>query len=280
MWYNTNQNPASGEEMIPRLVIIMILVAFINTVDTLAYGARLAGVRTRSPSLAMSLYNIVALASRTANLIQLPLVASIVDQSLQSGEGDTLLTSFRLLLLSNSAGVLLGILFLPLAVRAFTWGIVRMEKVHSVPLVIIGSLKAENIRKAGQVPFPGVRHLKGVSWRNLPSSFFISNPVLTAFYSVGVLASIYAGYLIPEFRLTASQLSGIVNGVATILLVIIVDPVSALLLDDALKGKRSENELKGAIILLTAGKFTGTLLAQFLLIPAARLIVAITQLIT
>lgn len=262
-----------------RLIIIMSLVAFINTVDTLAYGARLAGVRTRSPSLAMSLYNIAALASRTANLIQLPLVASIVDKHLRSGQGDALLTSFRFIIMANSAGVLLGIIFIPLAVKGFTWGIIRMEKVQSVPLVIFGFLKPENIRKAGQIPLPGVRHLRGVNWRDLPGSFFFSNPILTAFYSVGVLASIYAGYLIPEFRLTASQLSGIVNGVATILLVIVVDPVSALLQDDTLKGKRSENELKGAITLLAAGKFAGTLLAQFLLLPAAHVIVLITRLI-
>lgn len=265
--------------MTSRLIIIMVLVAFINAVDTLAYGARLAGVRTKSPSLAMSLYNIAALASRTANLIQLPLVASIVDKYLQSGQGGALLASFRLIIMANSAGVLLGILFIPLAVRGFTWGIIKMERVQSVPLVIFGSLKPQNIKKARQVPFPGVRHLKDINWRNLPSSFFFSNPILTAFYSVGVLASIYAGYLIPEFRLTASQLSGIVNGVATILLVIVVDPVSAVLQDDTLNGKRSENELKGAITLLAAGKFTGTLLAQFLLIPAAHFIVWITRLI-
>ena len=42
--------------------------------------------------------------------------------------------------------------------------------------------------------------------------------------TVGVVASLYAGYLNPEFRVTASQLSAVVNGFATILLFALIDP--------------------------------------------------------
>ncbi len=266
--------------MVLRLSIVMVLVAFINMIDTLAFGARLAGVRTHSPSLAMSLYNIVALAARTANLIQLPLVASIVDKSLQAGEGGSLLLIFRLIILANSLGTLVGILFLPLSVRAFTWGIAKMEKFHSVPVVVIEFLRPANIKKAAHVPLAGVRHLKHLQFSRIPHTFIFTNPILVSLYSVGVLASIYAGYLIPEYRLTASQLSGIINGIATILLVVIVDPISALILDDTLKGKREESELKSAIGLLAGGKFLGSLLAQILLVPAAQIIAFITRVIT
>jgi len=265
--------------MFLRLGVIIALVAFINTVDTLAYGARLAGVRTRSPSVAVSLFNIVALASRTANLIQLPLVASIVDKHLQAGEGGALLGIFRIILLSSTLGVLIGILFIPLAVRMFTWGIIKMEETQSVPVVIFGFLRPENIKKAVHIPLPGLRHLRILEWQNLPRTFIFSNPILVSIYSVGVLAAIYAGYLIPEYRLTASQLSGIINGVATILLVTIVDPVSALILDDTLKGKRSEGQLKAAIGFLAAGRLAGTLIAQALLLPAAHLIAFVTRII-
>ncbi|QNB48119.1 DUF2837 family protein [Thermanaerosceptrum fracticalcis] len=263
-----------------RLGVVMVLVAFINMIDTLAFGARLAGVRTHSPSLAMSLYNIVALTARTANLIQLPLVASIVDKSLQAGEGAPLLFVFRFIIFANSLGTLVGILFLPLSVRTFTWGIGKMEKFHSVPVVAIEFLRPANIKKAVHVPLASLRHLKSIEWSRIPLTFIFTNPILVSFYSVGVLASIYAGYLIPEYRLTASQLSGIINGIATVLLVVIVDPISALILDETLKGKREEAELKSAIGLLAGGKFLGTLLAQILLVPAAQIIAFITRVIT
>lgn len=262
-----------------RVGIIMSLVAFINMVDTLAYGARLAGVRTKSPSLAMSLYNIVALASRTANLIQLPLIASIVDRFLQTGEGNSLLLIFRLIILANTFGVLMGIIIMPLAVRVFTWGIIKMEKTHSVPVVMFNFLKPANLKKAKNIPLSGVRHFRILEWTSLPRTFILTNPVLIAFYSVGVLASIYAGYLIPEYRLTASQLSGIINGVATILLVTIVDPVSALIQDETLQGKRSESQLKSCIGFLSTGRLIGSLAAQALLVPAAYLITYITKLL-
>ena len=44
----------------------------------------------------------------------------------------------------------------------------------------------------------------------------LANCLAQALLTVGVLASLYAGYLNPEFRVTASQLSAVVNGVATI----------------------------------------------------------------
>lgn len=262
-----------------RVGIIMGLVAFINMVDTLAYGARLAGVRTKSPSLAMSLYNIVALAARTANLIQLPLVASIVDNYLQTGQGTSLLLIFRLIIIANSVGVLLGIIIMPIAVRFFTWGIIKMEKTHSIPVVMFNFFKPSNLKKAKNIPLSGVRHIKEMKLTSLPRTFIFTNPILIAFYSVGVLASIYAGYLIPEYRLTASQLSGIINGLATILLVIIVDPVSAIIQDETLQGKRSEAHLKSAVGFLATGRLIGSLAAQFLLVPSAYFIAYITKLI-
>lgn len=262
-----------------RLLVVMTLVAIINMIDTLAYGARLAGARTKSPSVAMSLYNIVALASRTANLIQLPLVASIVDKSLHIDQGGSLLSIFRLIILAESIGVLAGILFIPLAVRGFTWGIGKMESTHSIPLVVLQFLKPGNLKKAAAIPMAGLRHIKSLQWSELPYTFVLTNPILTAFYSVGVLAAIYAGFLIPEYRLTASQLSGIINGIATILLVTIVDPVSALILDETLNGRRNEGDLKSAIAFLSAGKFAGTVIAQLLLVPAAHVILLITRLI-
>jgi len=265
--------------MLLRLGVAMGLVAFINMVDTLAFGARLAGVRTRSPALAMSLFNIAALASRTANLVQLPLVASIVDNYLRTGAGMAPLLVFRCVLLASSLGVMLGILFIPLAVQAFSWGIVKMEKTRSVPVVVFGFFRSENIKKATHIPLAGRKHLRSMEWTSLPRTFIITNPLLAAVYSVGVLSALYAGYLIPDYRLTASQLSGIINGIATVLLVTVVDPVSAMIQDDALKGKRSENELKAAIGFLAAGKFVGTLLAQFLLLPAAKIIAVLTRLI-
>ena len=52
--------------------------------------------------------------------------------------------------------------------------------------------------------------------------------------TIGVLAASYASALAPQYARTAMTLSGVINGVGTLLLVLLVDPVSALITDQAL----------------------------------------------
>ena len=83
------------------------------------------------------------------------------------------------------------------------------------------------------------------------------------------VASLYAGYLNPEFRVTASQLSAVVNGFATILLFALIDPQISALTDDVVDGSVSEATFRRAMIWVSLSRLAGTLLAQALLVPAA-----------
>jgi hypothetical protein len=55
--------------------------------------------------------------------------------------------------------------------------------------------------------------------------------------TVEVLASLYAGYRNPEDRVTASQLSAIINGLATILRFALIDPQRSVMTDDVIEGR-------------------------------------------
>ena len=90
--------------------------------------------------------------------------------------------------------------------------------------------------------------------------------------AVGVVASLYAGYLAPEFRVTASQLSALINGFATILLFAFIDPQLSVMTDDAVEGSVGEADFRRAIALISLSRLAGTVLAQALLLPAALLI--------
>jgi hypothetical protein len=87
---------------------------------------------------------------------------------------------------------------------------------------------------------------------------------------VGVFASIYAGYLNPELRVTSSMLSSIVNGVATILMFVVIDPQLSVMTDDVVEGKVGEPRFRGTIVWLVGSRLAGTVLAQILLVPAAQ----------
>jgi hypothetical protein len=75
------------------------------------------------------------------------------------------------------------------------------------------------------------------------------------------------------------MLSGVINGVGTLLLVILIDPVSAVITDQALRGKRPASEISHIVVWQVTGRFIGTLLAQLLFLPAAILIVHLARLL-
>jgi hypothetical protein len=89
----------------------------------------------------------------------------------------------------------------------------------------------------------------------------------------------YASVLAPELARTTTTLSGGVNGVGTLLLVILIDPVSALITDQALRGKRPASEVSHIVIWQVTGRFIGTLLAQLLFFPAALLVVHLARML-
>ena len=103
------------------------------------------------------------------------------------------------------------------------------------------------------------------------------NVAAVALWTVGVFAALYAGYLKPEFRATASNLSSIVNGLATILMFVLIDPQLSVMTDDVVDGRMSEPCFRRAIVWLVGSRCAGTLVAQVLLVPAAALIAYLAE---
>lgn len=262
-----------------RVLVVMGLTLAIHAVDTMSYSVRVAGVQTGRLAVAFSLFNIIVLISRTANLIQAPIVGSLVDQAIAQRRSAILLGEFQLIILSATAGSILGALLIPAFVDLLGQGIKAVEGSGSVPRVLAKSLSPRRM-------FHVLRGLKLPRWEpvnlsleRLPRGVLLLNVLATAIYTIGVLAAIYAGALVPEYRLTASQLSGIINGLATILLTVVVDPVAALLTDQALAGSRPVTEVVAMVIWLVIGKVMGTLLGQVIFLPAASLVIFLTRLL-
>ena len=89
-----------------------------------------------------------------------------------------------------------------------------------------------------------------------------------------------AGALIPAYRVTATQLSGIVNGIATILFTLMVDPIAAHITDQAARGQRKEADVRTVVFYVVMGRVVGTLiLSQLLFVPGAFYIKAVTILV-
>ena len=103
--------------------------------------------------------------------------------------------------------------------------------------------------------------------------------LITAIYTIGVLSALFASLIAPERASTSIMASGLINGVATILLTIFIDPKISILADDVINQRGSYTNLKGASLMMVVSRLFGTILAQFLFIPGAEYIAWFTKFI-
>lgn len=262
--------------MVNQLIMVCVLTMIIHTAETLSYSVRYAGVKLNKIAVALSLTGIVVLVSRTANLIQAPTTATFIDYA-KMNPTFPVLEYLRFILLSASAGTVVAIALFPTFVNIFGRVISKLEVAGSLPKLItsvtIGQLK--NTRRYITKPSVGLSQFRVLG---IPKRFILLNIVVSAIYTVGVLASLYAAHLVPELSTTASQSSGIINGIATILLTIFIDPQLGLITDKALSDEDSRDQLGKIYTLMMCSRFAGTLLAQVMIVPAAYFISMIVQL--
>lgn len=256
--------------MVQNLIIISVLTMIIHMVETSSYALRLAGVRINKLAVALSLLGITVLVSRTANLIQAPMTAKFIDYSKTAVQFDVL-EYLRIILLAASLGTLLGILLFPTLVNLWQRVISRFEIAGSLPKLFLSVTVGQLKNTRHYIQRPSFR-LSGLRYLGIPKRFILLNVLVTAIYTVGVLSSLYAAHLVPELGTAASQSSGLINGIATILLTIFIDPQVGLITDKACNSELYKEKLGKIYVLLMISRFFGTLLAQFLLVPAAYLI--------
>jgi hypothetical protein len=221
--------------------------------------------------MSCALFNILVLVSRTSNSFLGPFLAKRIETRLANGGGERLLGDFRLVLLSAAIAVAVGIVLVPTAQRLFARAIGYFQRNRSTIQMILRSATPSGLRTMREaLSVPRTVHLsalakpRGVGWGVL-----LANVMAQALITVGVLASLYAGYLNPEFRVTASQLSAVVNGFATILLFALIDPQLSVMTDDVVDGHIPEALFRRTIVWISLSRLAGTLLAQALLVPSA-----------
>ncbi len=264
-----------------QLAIIICLTFLINLIGSLAYSVRIAGVRTRRIALSFSLFNILVLVSRTANSFQAPMLAKRVEHNLHAGATPAALMDFRWLVAAASLATIVGAVLTPTFQRLFTGAVGAFASYRSVPRLLLATISESGARNIGaSIALPASRNVSTLSrGSGLSVSVFAVNTAATAVWTVGVFAAIYAGYLEPSLRATSSNLSGVINGLATILLFVVVDPHLSMLTDDVAEGRVSEGHFRRTIVWLLSSRLAGTVLAQILLIPAAQFIVHVARVI-
>ncbi len=287
-----------------RLLIVAALTAVIHFINTLAYAVRISGVRTRRLATALSLFNVIFLVASTANTIQAPILASIVEMVIKTGQTQvgvrvtdaqlinsaayqallvSLSQNIRIVIIAATVGTIIAAALIPAFVNIFNRAIFIFEETGSVPRMLGQIIVSPRrfMKISGQIYLPGRSTFKIASKRKMaiPKTFLFLNIIVTGVYTTGVLSAIYAGALFPGFRSTATLLSAVVNGVATILAATVVEPTAAAITDQAIREDRGEEDVKQMVLYLTLTRIVGTVFAQLIFLPSAYLVKYVASLL-
>ena len=267
--------------MSAQVWLVFFFTFVIHLISTLSYALRIAGTRTRKIALSFALFNILALASRTAHSFQVPLLAKHVEQNILRGTLSNTESDFRWLLLAATLATVLGALLIPTAQRLLTRAVESFDLHRSIPRLLVRALSRSGIRHAREAFSLPVRNnlTRAVNLRHVPRRIVVANIFATALITTGAFSSLYAGYLNPTLRVTANSFSPLINGFSTILLFVYIDPFLSLLTDDVVNHKVSETDFRACVTLFVLSRLVGTLVAQLILIPSALLIVEVTRLL-
>jgi hypothetical protein len=270
-----------------QLIGAMILNGVVQMTAVGAFAARIAGVTTKRIALSISLFTLFATASRFANLFYAPLLGTISDRTgnlvtaaIAAGSAELARPQvqqfelqLRLIVLLGTVGTLVGALLLPTFQYMFVRGINSYQRTDSVPASLFRLTDWRVVRDIVQhIRLPNPAGWGQYKLSRVPQKLLIANTVVQAVYAIGVVAAVYASVRDPAFARTATLLSGIVNGVGTIAFTLFVDPTAAGIVDSAVHGKRTIEDVRAMVFWLTVTMVLGTLISQLLLYPATVII--------
>ncbi len=263
--------------MSQEIIVVCILTFVIHLVGTYSLAIRIVGLRTGKWSMSYALFNILALVTRLSTTFQAPLLAKTIELNiLDNAPPDT--RDFRMILGASSLAMLVGGLTIPIFHRLLAVAVERYYVHRSFFRLLLSVFNWRRIVRLRQhfvIPHKG--NFTAFQKQIVPTRVIVLNLFSQAILTVGVLSTLYAGYLNPDLRSTSASMSGFINGFAAIILVVVVDPNIALLSDEVANNNVSPVYFRQYIIVLTAVRVAGTFLSQLLLLPLAHLVVWMSE---
>ncbi|ALC89157.1 hypothetical protein AM500_04640 [Bacillus sp. FJAT-18017] len=260
------------EQITTKVLLIAAFLMVVTTIETLAYSTRISGARVKLIATALSLFSSLVIISRFSTTIQQPLTAKLIAEAPKANKLQFIEEQYRILIGVTSIGVLLGIILFPTFINIFSRAIVQLSKERgSLVSLLVKQFNISGFKKVIKcVRIPRWSYLEGITLKTIPKRLFIINVIISAVFTTGVLSSIYASMLVPrDFSQAAMMSSGIINGIATILLTIFVDPKASVLADRVVNNQSQYIYLKSYSLTMVSSKFVGTIAAQLLFLPAA-----------
>lgn len=255
-----------------KVIVISVFLLVVTSIETLAYSTRISGARVKLIATALSLFSTLVIISRLSTMIHQPLTAKLIAEAPDTAKLQFIEEQYRILIGVTSIGVLLGIVLFPTFINIFSKAIIHLsEERGSLVSLFVKQFNISAVKKVIKcVRIPRWSYLNGVTLKTIPKRLFLINIIISAVFTTGVLSSIYASMIVPtDYTQAALMSSGIINGIATILLALFVDPKASVLADRVVKDPSKYIYLKSYSLTMVSSKLVGTVAAQLIFIPAA-----------
>lgn len=222
--------------------IVIICFASIQFIEVSSFFARYSGIYIGKKTLAYALQNAVFMLTRFFTMALLPLLGLLIDFGVDRTE---------YLYMVSGAFICSGIL--GLVVVYFRSYIVSgfisvLESVSSGKSLFISLLKLPFFiknKKNINVAKPKFSYL-------IKSKIFWLSAIVFAVYALSVFMVFFVSLNFPDYRASISQLSGVTNALATVLLTFIIEPKISVAID-----KDSNDEALNMLFSLILGRIAG-----------------------
>ena len=262
-----------NSEIAGNFIILAIFNAIVTLKSSTTYSSKISAVITKRVATSIAIYNFFFLLTRIAQQIFAPFIGTMVDAAAQTQSLSSLEAKFRWLIFGSSAGGILGLLMLGSFVEIYNKAIGAMTRLGSLEKLVITFITTPSawLKAIRCIRPPTTFNVKLKDLKDIPKNFLIANAIVISFHTIGVMAAAYASAAYPEAR-GITLLSSVINGGATILLSLLVEPSVAVITDDAIDGKRPISQVYSMSVFLAIGTIIGTFISQIIFIPAAEFI--------
>ncbi|AYQ31335.1 lipid II flippase family protein [Runella sp. SP2] len=259
------------------IILVCILTVIIHFVAIISLSARIVGVRTKKISSSTSIFNIISLIAQFSNTIQAPLLTKYVEKGITLAQHNDFI--FREIIFCATLGTCIGAFAVPTVHRFMKKGVEALYVHRSIFVLLTKSIRKSTfivLKKSLTLPkIENVYRLK--YYDDIPKKMILLNCLVYGFITVSVLSCLYAGYLNPNLRTTSLSMNGFSSGLATIGMLLFIEPYNATLTDKVVDGSVSESYFRRYLTFVIIARVFGTFLGQFLLIPLAKVIAVLVQ---
>jgi hypothetical protein len=255
------------------IYIFSFLISFINISNI---SAQLIAIENRKYPTTLSVYNVFNIVSQFSATLMMPIFAIYLENRININP-QSLIIPFRLNLFFSGIGGVFGALFIP-TIGKFMQNFV--EKMYNnmtfLFLFKISLYKKFNFFKFFNNPFSAIKSLKNINLKNQPKLIFLINFIIYLIITSSLTSCTFASFLNPNYRSTSFALLGVINGLASIIFLLFLEPYNATLIDKFYNGKVTKTEFNNFYKLTIIFRILGIFSSQILFIPLSRMVLSIS----